>query len=303
MIVSSVINRFEGSILLGAIGDAWGSAYENLAIPDEHTFYVIKEPEKPKVWQFTDDTQLTLATCEAIIADENLALETFVTCFLKYYNANRINGIGASTLKAFHELNIGAHWSQTGRKGEYAAGNGAAMRIAPIAFLKDVSRERIRELCYITHQNEEAYVGALAVVLIIREIIQNKRNNNTFMDIVIPQLPDTRVKDRLIALQELESKSITDVGKLGNNGYVVNSVPLAIFAAQKIKSQSIKSIFEELIAVGGDTDTNCSIAGQIIGASIGIENVPKELIDKIKNLHGYKHLETIIAKLSNIPNL
>ncbi len=300
MIENAITNRFKGSILLGAIGDAWGSAYENQTLPDEKAFYLFKEPEKSKIWQFTDDTQLTLATCEALIEDATAAPKTLVTYFLKYYNEQRIHGIGASTLKALQELNAGAHWSQTGRKGEFAAGNGSAMRIAPLAFVKDISREDIREISYITHQNEEAYVGALAVVLCIREILNGTLGNNSLIENIIPKLPDTNVKDRLMALHELEHKSIRNVGKLGNNGYVVNSVPLAIFAAQKIKSQSITSIFEELISVGGDTDTNCSISGQIMGAFVGIENIPATLKNKIKLLNGYKNLKEVINKLSNI---
>ncbi|EDP96716.1 ADP-ribosylglycohydrolase family protein [Kordia algicida OT-1] len=299
MIENTFINRFKGSILLGAIGDAWGSAYENQSLPDEKAFYLFKEPEKPKIWQFTDDTQLTLATCEAILEDPTVAPKTLITYFLKYYNKNRINGIGAATLKALQELNAGAHWSQTGRKGEFSAGNGSAMRIAPLAFLNNISRERIREISYITHQNEEAYVGALVVVLAIKEIINNNWNDTSLIKHIIPKLPDTNVKDRLIALHELENTSIIDVGKLGNNGYVVNSIPLAIFAAQKVKTQSITSIFEELITVGGDTDTNCSIAGQIMGTYVGIDKIPKILKDNIKPLSGYNNLQNIINKLPN----
>lgn len=299
MIEDTVINRFKGSILLGAIGDAWGSAYENQSLPDEKAFYLFKEPEKPKIWQFTDDTQLTLATCEAILEDPTVAPKTLVTYFLKYYNKNRINGIGAATLKALQELNVGAHWSQTGRKGEFSAGNGSAMRIAPLAFLNNISRERIREISYITHQNEEAYIGALAVVLAIKEIIKNTWQHNSLLQYIIPQLPDTNVKDRLIALRKLENISIINAGKLGNNGYVVNSIPLAIFAAQKVKTQSITSIFEELITVGGDTDTNCSIAGQIMGAFVGIDKIPEKLKSKVKLLAGYDSLQNIINKLPN----
>jgi ADP-ribosylglycohydrolase len=294
------IERFKGSILLGAIGDAWGSAYENQPLPDEKAFYLFKEPEKPKIWQFTDDTQLTLATCEAILEDVTIASNTLVKYFLKYYNAGQIHGIGAATLKALQELNLGAHWSQTGRKGEFAAGNGSAMRIAPLGFIEDISRERIREISYITHQNEEAYVGALAVVLAIKEILKGNWENDSLLMKIIPQLPDTNVKDRLITLQKMEHVSIQEAGKLGSNGYVVNSVPLAIFAAQKIQSQSIEHIFESLIEVGGDTDTNCSIAGQLIGAMVGIDNIPQKLIDNIKPLAGYTQLENIINRLSNL---
>jgi ADP-ribosylglycohydrolase len=297
MMQPTITERFKGSILLGAIGDAWGSAYENQSLPDEKAFYLFKEPEKPKIWQFTDDTQLTLATCEAILEDITIAPNTLVKYFLQYYNAGRIHGMGAATLKALQELNAGAHWSQTGRKGEFAAGNGSAMRIAPLGFVEDISRERIREISYITHQNEEAYVGALAVVLAIKEILKGNWGTDSLLTKIIPQLPDTNVRDRLIQLQEMGNISIQEAGKLGSNGYVVNSVPLAIFAAQQLSLQSIERIFKALIEVGGDTDTNCSIAGQIMGATLGIAKIPQKLINKIKPLAGYSNLEKIINKL------
>src|SRR5438552_12980525 len=82
--------------------------------------------------------------------------------------------MGSSTLKALHDLDAGLHWALAGAKGEMSAGNGAAMRIAPLAFHLDptVARDRqvIRDVCRITHHNEEAYVGALAIVVAVRSL-------------------------------------------------------------------------------------------------------------------------------------
>jgi len=162
--------RFEGCIIGGAIGDAFGSAYENVVEQkDDDTLYLFGKPEKVKpTWQITDDTQLTLATIEAMIEDAQLKPEILVKHFLKLYKQRKLRGIGASTLKALRELELGAHWSQVGRRGEYAAGNGAAMRIAPLAFNSEFSRQQIRDICFITHHNDEAYVGALCVITAIR---------------------------------------------------------------------------------------------------------------------------------------
>ena len=46
-----------------------------------------------------------------------------------------MRSLGSSTLKALRDLAAGAHWELAGARGEYAAGTGAAMRIAPLAFL------------------------------------------------------------------------------------------------------------------------------------------------------------------------
>ena len=70
--------RFEGCIIGGAIGDAWGSGFENLIQEADDTFYLGSKPraEKP-IWGITDDTQLTLATIEALVEDSNSSSETF----------------------------------------------------------------------------------------------------------------------------------------------------------------------------------------------------------------------------------
>ena len=294
--------RFLGSILLGAIGDAMGSAYENQEEPDQKMFYPFGKPEKQVIkWNITDDTQLTLATCEALIEDINLDPDVLVKYFVSLFSSGKIRGIGASTLKAFQELQVGGHWSQVGRKGEYAAGNGAAMRIAPLAFFEHISRERIEEVCSITHKNTEAYVGALSIVMAIKHIIEGDwLDDINLMKLIVNDLPDSGIKDRLVELSYLSNTtSITEVINLfGNNGYVVNSVPLAIFAANKIKEKTINPIFEELIKGGGDTDTNCSITGQIIGAYVGIQNVPKALLEELKILPEYPWIKEKTEKLS-----
>ncbi|WP_027420341.1 ADP-ribosylglycohydrolase family protein [Crocinitomix catalasitica] len=294
--------RFEGCIIGGAIGDAFGSGYENIEEEKEDTFYLFGKPKKkePK-WQITDDTQLTLATIEAMIEDEKVKPETVSNHFLKLYKQRRLRGVGASTLKALKELDFGGHWSQVGRKGEYAAGNGAAMRIAPIAFKENISNSEIRDLCIITHQNDEAYIGARCVVIAIREILNGNWNEDeNLIELIIDQIPDTRVRDRLTEIKEIES--LSKIGNLGNDGYVVNSVPLAIAAAIKSKEIGIENMFLQLIEIGGDTDTNCSIAGQIVGTLIGRKGIPENLIKKLSDLNEYNWIQMTINNLKKKEN-
>lgn len=209
--------RFEGCIIGGAIGDAWGSGYENLKEPhNPKNFYLKPEKEQIPAWCITDDTQLTLVTCEAIADHTLVTPDILANYFLRYYKQRKLTGIGASTLKALQELEIGGHWSLVGRTGEYAAGNGAALRIAPFAFIETIGRNEIRDFCRLTHKNDEAYTGGLAVFLSIRAIINHEwKNNINLIDLVIPQLPDTKVRDRLNEISKLaENKTISDVAKL-----------------------------------------------------------------------------------------
>jgi len=289
--------RFEGCIIGGAIGDAWGSGFENQFEEEDDTFYLVGNPNvRMPTWGITDDTQLTLATIEAIIEDEKIKPESIANHLLKYYKERKLRGIGASTLKSLKELSFGGHWSQVGRRGEYAAGNGAAMRIAPIAFKEAISNSEIRDICIITHNNDEAYVGARCVIVAIREILGGNWDGKTnLIELIIGQIPDTRVRDRLIEIKDI--KSLKEIGRKGNDGYVVNSIPLAIAAANKVRELGIEEMYVQLIEIGGDTDTNCSIAGQIAGTLIGRKAIPKELINKLKYLNEYDWIKTTMNNL------
>jgi len=297
--------RFKGAMYLGAIGDAMGSGYENTSNIEDDVlnYYPFGKPEKQiPEWQLTDDTQLTVATCEALLENKELTPEQLARHFVRLQRHQGIKGIGASTLKAIQELQIGGHWSQVGRQGEYAAGNGAAMRMAPLAFFDAMSRTKMEELCSITHKNTEAYTGALAIIIAIRSILNNEWNdNNNLLTLIGDQLADTRVRDRLIELSEQsENITIEEVAKqFGSDGYVVNSVPFAIFAASKIKQQSITLIFDQIIASGGDTDTNCSMAGQLMGTYLGIGKIPVGLMERLKILPEFLWIEQVIEELGN----
>jgi ADP-ribosylglycohydrolase len=150
------LEKIHGCLLGGAIGDCLGGPYEGRTPGSE---YII-----PANWKLSDDTQLSLATCEAISDCGAVDPEIIAATFTTWFKDSRLSGLGASTFKALSELSHGGHWALVGRKGEMAAGNGAAMRVAPLAFCLDsedrVRRARIRDICRITHHNEEAYVSA-----------------------------------------------------------------------------------------------------------------------------------------------
>jgi len=268
-----------GCIVGGALGDAFGAAYE---LPS-----CSEEPDAQRRWQLTDDTQLTLATCEAIVAARKVDVATIAAVFADKWRRRLINGAGASINKALTELAAGGHWALVGRRGEMAAGNGAAMRVAPLAFLLDPAlpddRTVLRDVCRITHHSDEAYCGALAVLWAIR--LAHRREwpskSGDLVRTVAEHLPDCGVRDRLRAFA-IDSTTIANAAaKYGSGGHVVQSVPLAILAAQSIPSLGFTATLEKLIEVGGDTDTNASIAGQIGGAYLGYVRLPHEWIHRL----------------------
>jgi ADP-ribosylglycohydrolase len=267
--------RITGCLFGGALGDAIGSHFEGLVVVDNFAI--------PPTLRVTDDTQLTIATCESIVESSGVSPESVANHFVRWYRERRINGLGASTLKALSELDAGGHWAMVGATGERAAGNGAAMRIAPLAFFldpdKESERQTFRDICRITHRNDEAYIGALAILRTIRCLIDGGQLDDELLARVIETLPDSNVRDRLSLVRD-SNCSIDDYAlRFSASGYVADSVPLAILAA--IKATDILDTIRALVECGGDTDTTASMFGQIFGAANGMSCIPMDTINQI----------------------
>jgi len=248
-----------GCLLGGAIGDAIGGVAERGRL------------------SLSDDTQFTLATCESIVEAGRCEPAAVADAFLRWFRARRFTGLGSSTFKALRDLDAGAHWALSGAAGEMAAGNGGAMRAAPLAFLS-VDRVVVRDVIRITHRNDEAYLGALAVILAMQ--VEGPRSLGALLDEVVAGLPDSRVRDQLISTPRLVAGgSLAAVAeRVGSSGWVVESVPLALVAAWHMVASGFEATLDELVRIGGDTDTIASIAGQIAGAGLGLSRLPSSLV-------------------------
>jgi ADP-ribosylglycohydrolase len=290
-------DRIIGSILGGAIGDCLGGPYEGKPAPAtlNNRAYL----------RISDDTILTLATCEAIIERGSADPAAIAERLGALYRSGGLEGAGAATMKAARELAHGGHWALVGRKGAMAAGNGAAMRIAPVAFClepRDLSHRRtIRDICRITHHNEEAYAGALAVAISIRSAWDGflPGQGSGLFELLLEHLPDTSVRDRIAEIAEAgDDLPLAAAGKMfGSSGYVVESVPLAIVGASRMSRLGFMRVLEDLVMIGGDTDTIASMAGQIMGCALGRAGIPQE---QAVQLPSYDRLVEVASKFADV---
>lgn len=258
----------EPCLLAGMLGDAWGGAYEGTSGVADAPF--------PRVPAISDDTQLVIATAEAILErDGSVSAEAIAASFRRWFESGRMLGLGSSTLKALRDLSAGAHWALAGARGEFAAGSGAAMRAAPLAFLlnpdSESDRRLIHDVARITHHNDEAYAGALAVIAAIR-VVAAGGDRRDLLSPVESTLPDTAVRDRI---RELARP--TEPVAPGSSGHAVDAVPTALWLATQ--HNTIPDVIKAAIRLGGDTDTIASIAAQVLGASGA--PVPRDLAARI----------------------
>lgn len=261
--------------MAGALADALAFAHEG-------------RPAGPApvlaVGSISDDTQLTLATCRALAEDGEPTPERIAEHLVRWHREVGFTGLGAATAKAIRELGVGGHWALVGRKGEMAAGNGAAVRVAPLAFVLDLDRradrQRLRDICRITHHSDEAYVGALAIALTVRAAWTGRWTDRaSLFTHLLEQLPDTRVRDRLHEVEPLADATTEEVAAaFGASGYVVESVPLAIHAFCASAESDFVEMVRSIVAAGGDCDSTASMAAQSFGALRGEAALPHERV-------------------------
>jgi len=256
-------DRFEACLTLGALGDIMGSALEGTPIAD-------REIDRSIGW-LTDDTVLTIATATSIANTGRVDPEGIAESFVNVYRQG-IPGLGSSTLGALQALSAGQHWALAGISGDRAAGNGAAMRIAPVAFLLDPhdpgARQTILDVARITHRNDEAAIGALAFAFGIHRALSGPLlGASNELALIAKQLPDTRVRDQIAVAANLEAAAPSDAAQvLGSSGYVAESVPLSLWIGLQPWFSPVQ-VIEAAALAAEDADTVASLVGQLLGAA------------------------------------
>lgn len=260
--------------MLGAIiGDMVGSTYEirevkyflNYHAPSPYEERMDIMDKKTPLFQDcsipTDDTCWTLAMIDAII-NGNRDYETY----LKDYGLREI----AKGNDIFGRPRFGRGsllWIEGKKKGN-SYGNGAAMRISPVAYLFD-DLEEIKEESYLatipTHNHPEAIKSAEAVattIYLLRTGHSKEEVENYIKEHYYPLNYN---------LEELRHNyKFTSRAK--------NSVPIAIYAF--FQGNDFEDCIRKAISIGGDSDTIASITGAIAET---IYPIPEELKQQALN--------------------
>src|SRR5437870_6458863 len=166
---------FRGCLVWGAVGDALGRPAETrdpASLKEQFGPEGLREYVPWHGWRsgpkgtFTDDTQLSVATAESLLATggrldpDDLAR--------RYLAIGHIRGIGRATAHALSALQNGVPWWEAGQT-ENSGGNGAAMRAAPVGLVHalDPSPEGLIRDAVLsavpTHSHPVGVAGAVTV--------------------------------------------------------------------------------------------------------------------------------------------
>jgi ADP-ribosylglycohydrolase len=292
-------SKFEGCLLGLAIGDAMGMPFEGWRPPwilsklghKVADFYPC--PDRGlRAGQWTDDTKMALQLARSIIRRRGVFdPEDAARAYLEWFESGDLRGIGRATIEAIMRLKKGAEWTESGKQGEYAAGNGSAMRAAPIGLLLCDDRIKMKEAsrldATITHNNSEAVAGSRAVNFFVsRGVCQTDfaEARLGLIDECIEFIGPCGVADRLFRAKELlieKMPASTAIQTLGSGGYVVETIASAVFCFLKTPDNFEATVVSAVMG-GGDTDTTGAVAGAISGAWNGTWGIPRRWVDRVE---------------------
>jgi len=259
------------------------------------------------IGDITDDTQLMSAVARSIIRCRGWNLTDCMNEYVYEFERSTF-GWGSATVSAVRDYKEGRridlHQPPSYIKGR-GAGNGALMVVAPLALFEIIKQGKIEEndlakkcmeLAFLTHSDVQAgfaaYAGALVITRVINQPIRNTKEGKQLLPWLINSVSKLEEKYRrenwptdwndtvltrlrLIPGVIKNTEAIRD--QLGVEFHSRSTVSFTIATFLRHPNDFRQGILEAVNA-GGDTDTQASIVGAMIGANSGLTSMPKEWI-------------------------
>ncbi len=287
----SRLESLHGCLLGGAIGDALGLPFERLSPQKIGKMLPAQGREGiemcllPGRGLFSDDTEHALFTARALL--ESRGDKNRFARYLRNEFRNWIYclppGIGLATLKAGFKSAI--FLPETG---VWSAGNGPAMRAAILGAFFNQSTNQLRDFCEVstrlTHLDPKAKWASFAVALAASESSNERHDSRRYVRELTEWSDSSPELLELLALVKKAANSASqgqttkefchDLGlEHGVSGYIYHTVPVVLQCWFR-HGTDFRAALEEIILCGGDTDTTAAILGGIIGAEIGVSELP-----------------------------
>lgn len=277
-------DKFTGCLLGLAIGDALGSRLEGYSTESVRRPGLSVSEFLDELWswsrgKWTDDTKMALALAESIVESGGFDPESAAHKYLEWYISGDWRGIGRTTEQSLENLREGAGWRNSGIEADWAAGNGTAMRIAPIGLLNMNTPSRIeidaREDAIITHNNHEAINGSYAVAYAVSRLAKGTIEPGSLIKETVDFIHPSEVLLGLEIAQKLFEEGVPAdeaLLDLGTGGYVVETVASAFYCFISSPEDYETAIYHA-IRGGKDTDTTAAVTGALSGAYLGFEGI------------------------------
>jgi poly(ADP-ribose) glycohydrolase ARH3 len=299
----SLLERFTGCLLGHAVGDALGAPFEGLPSDVVYREFgpirrVLANPPFDLI--YTDDTEMTISVAEELVERGEVDPAALAARFAEQYDPGRCYGPGARRiLEAVRE---GGDWQALAATifPGGSLGNGAAMRVAPVALRFHADPPRLHEQARLaslpTHTHPVGIEGAQLLAAAIAHVVTRPKFDHREFYAELRGLATT--DDFNYALKIAEQLTVDDtLGTLGHSLEAHRSVPTAI-ACFALHPHSYEEAICRAISLGGDTDTLAAMTGAISGAHLGTAAIPGHLVGRLENgRRGRDHIVDLARRL------
>ncbi|AYV75535.1 MAG: putative ADP-ribosylglycohydrolase [Terrestrivirus sp.] len=285
--------------------------------------------------QATDDSELALAMAHAIKNEKNNLYDPEIVAknYIKWVNSNPFD-IGNATRSAFDGAKkLDDIIKNVKKHNESSLSNGCLMRIWPLLYY--YHNKSFSELimaatndCKMTHSEKECKIIVSVYCLILKKLIHIKENtesNKLAKQIIINILNENSNESHIVkeTLQNVlnNSKKITlcdytiELDNPGTYmGYIGVTFPIVIKEFIKTLDSNCDqnpniyngsefiNFMANVASYGGDTDTNCCIAGPLFGAFYGANCIPNVYVKQILSVNCDRYKEFPYGRLINFFN-
>lgn len=303
---TDVTDGLRGALLGTALGDAVGAPFEGRMVVDRQA--VVSWLSADRTLRWTDDTHMAL-TLARVLRDDGAALdpERLGAAFAVSYAAEPWRGYGAGPPRVFALAQQGWTYVEAAASlfdGSGSFGNGAAMRVAPVALATGGDADRAAELAAtqarVTHAHPEAVDGAVLIATAVCGLAASDpdaRSAETALAGAVGYLDPGPVADatwRVLDAFRSETDMVAVARRIGTGVAARGSVPSAVAAA--LVGADVVDAVTTAVELGGDTDTIAAMAGAMAGARYGASTIPELLLGR---LEARAEIAEVAAALTN----
>jgi ADP-ribosyl-[dinitrogen reductase] hydrolase len=250
--------------------------------------------------QFTDDTQLSVATVQSLVKCGALSLPHVARSIARLWKKGLVIGPGGACTYAAHTFLRTRDWTTCGAP-EGQAGNGTAMRTAVLGlfFLGEPAQlpAAAADVSRITHRDPRSIAGGVAIAKAAQLLANDDPVAPTAFCTAIAgaMAPYHReFADHVRCLHELvgmdAEEALPKIAWAGMDRpefkqpiitpFVIPSVLASLWCVLR-SPDSWSEAVARAIRLGGDVDTLGAIVGALAGTKLGVAAIPRQLVESV----------------------
>jgi len=271
-LAADLLERALGAYLGLAVGDALGATVEFLTVGEIKHQYGVHRTLRGGGWlrlapgQVTDDTEMSLFLGRSLIRKGGFDLADSCDSFAEWLKTGPID-VGNTCRRGIRRYIT--QGSMQGPPCDGDAGNGAAMRILPIALASLGDQRRLEEWtlgqCRITHHHPLSDAASLALGRMVQHLLTggDPAGCRALAEDLVRQVP-------AFTFERYRGQS---------SAYIVDTMQTVLHFF--LRATDFENALIATVNQGGDADTTGAIVGMLCGAAFGLSAIPTSWLRRL----------------------